>query len=283
LCPRQEDEVYSEQVVLLGGQGIWYRRPSLPSSWQPRSSFGLAERWTLYLCPQSVFKLHPRMDPVFKGVLERDPQVRCAWMRHAMACTRERIVGDRASGDQDGGRVVMVVQGHLVLLEGRRPRWTAVLRERLEAAGVDMSRCVGMVASSHAAQAYISMISVVRAWRRVHFLPRVSAGEEYMQLLRTADVVLHPFPFGGSRTSAEGQSASRPFFTCHTWCRVCLSFIGPCRPTKQRPRFPLRARMASGAGADDACVPRRASVLLLGKPLVVLADNPLLRGRMAAR
>lgn len=42
---------------------------------------------------------------------------------------------------------------------------------------------------------------------RVHFVPRFDAGEKYLQLLAVADVVLHPFPFGGSRTSAEGEAA----------------------------------------------------------------------------
>lgn len=35
-------------------------------------------------------------------------------------------------------------------------------------------------------------------------MARVNAGEKYLQLLHVADVILHPFPFGGSRTSAEG-------------------------------------------------------------------------------
>ena len=68
----------------------------------------------------------------------------------------------------------------LVLLEGRRRRWTSDLRARFVAAGVAMDR--------------------------VHFLPRTAAGDEYLHVLNIADVVLHPFPFGGSRTSAEGEA-----------------------------------------------------------------------------
>lgn len=41
-------------------------------------------------------------------------------------------------------------------------------------------------------------------------MARVNAGEKYLQLLHVADVILHPFPFGGSRTSAEGTLQSCP-------------------------------------------------------------------------
>lgn len=50
---------------------------------------------------------------------------------------------------------------------------------------------------------------------RVHFVPRFDAGEKYLQLLAVADVVLHPFPFGGSRTSAEGEAESEGAGTRH--------------------------------------------------------------------
>jgi hypothetical protein len=45
-------------------------------------------------------------------------------------------------------------------------------------------------------------------------MARVNAGEKYLQLLHVADVILHPFPFGGSRTSAEGtwQSCTHILF-----------------------------------------------------------------------
>ncbi|CAN0540848.1 unnamed protein product, partial [Scytosiphon promiscuus] len=40
----------------------------------------------------------------------------------------------------------------------------------------------------------------------VRILPRTSAGQEFHSLLFAADVVLHPFPFGGSKTAADGIS-----------------------------------------------------------------------------
>lgn len=37
-------------------------------------------------------------------------------------------------------------------------------------------------------------------------VPRTSSGGEFHTLLASADVILHPFPFGGSKTSADGLS-----------------------------------------------------------------------------
>ena len=97
-------EPYTEQVVLLDGQGIWYDQPQLPESWEHRATFGLDDDWTIYLCAQSVFKMHPTMDKVFAHILQRDPQ------------------------------------GHIVFLQGRRKRWTEIFKARLQSGGMDMKR-----------------------------------------------------------------------------------------------------------------------------------------------
>lgn len=74
-CGANQEEPYSEQVVLLDGQGIWYRRPSLPATWEPRSAYGLRQEWHVYMCAQSLFKLHPHMDKAIADILHTDPQV----------------------------------------------------------------------------------------------------------------------------------------------------------------------------------------------------------------
>lgn len=40
--------------------------------------------------------------------------------------------------------------------------------------------------------------------QQVRMLKRTPAGTEFHRLLASADVILHPFPFGGSKTSADG-------------------------------------------------------------------------------
>jgi hypothetical protein len=111
---QQIGDVYSEQVVLLAGQGIWYRRPpptnspllptssmegSRPEEENPlafRRSLGLEDHWTVHMCAQSLFKLHPSFDYVLRDVLLNDPNA------------------------------------HVVLTADRREQWTAAFKVRIE-------------------------------------------------------------------------------------------------------------------------------------------------------
>ena len=166
---------WSEQVVLLDGQGIWYRRPSIPeglpypdrgAAVAARQALGLPEGdWPLLLCPQSVFKLHPHFDSVIRRILE--------------ATTNARVV----------------------FTAGRRQAWTKVLVSRLEKTlGPYKSRCA--------------------------FVPRQMPGT-IANRIAVADVLLHPFPFGGSRTSADGLALGVPVVvrpTTQLRCRMAYSF-----------------------------------------------------------
>lgn len=160
------DEPWTEQVVLIGGQGIWYSRPESPEQQlssanfsiplnlevYDRAYFGLDSAWFLYLCPQSVFKMHPLFDYVFRDIL------------------------------------LVASKGHIVVTGGRRASWTRMYHDRLVAVlGPDLAH-------------------------RLHFISRVSS-EKFLGLLDIADVILHPFPFDGSRTSADGLIAGKPVLT----------------------------------------------------------------------
>lgn len=63
---------YTEQWVGLPGL-IQYPRPALPSAHVTRSQLGLPEDATLYLCPMTLFKIHPDLDACFAKILQRDP------------------------------------------------------------------------------------------------------------------------------------------------------------------------------------------------------------------
>lgn len=163
------DEPYSEQVVLMEGQGIWYLRPDIEGDLVStkmkdlvaaprvfsRADFHLQQEWFLYVLPQSVFKIHPLYDFTLRDILARVPQ------------------------------------GHLVVTGGRRPRWTEIYVNRLRAAlGPELSQ-------------------------RLHVIERVSS-EQFTALLDIADVILHPFPFDGSKTSADALHAHKPIVTLPT-------------------------------------------------------------------
>ena len=63
---------YSEKLILLDGIGTHYRKPLLPTP-ACRADFSLPEQKTLYLCPQSLFKIHPDNDALLAQILARDP------------------------------------------------------------------------------------------------------------------------------------------------------------------------------------------------------------------
>ena len=112
-----QDEPYTEQVVLIEGQGIWYLRPDIKNDLVrtnmkdrlvdvkviARSEFQLQENWFVYLLPQSIFKIHPLYDLVMRDILQRVP--------HA----------------------------HLVVLGGRKPRKEIFLTRLRSVFGVELS------------------------------------------------------------------------------------------------------------------------------------------------
>lgn len=64
---------YSERLVTLPGIGTRYERPRCPDGGR-RADFGLPPDKTLYLFPQSLFKIHPDNDVVLARVLANDPE-----------------------------------------------------------------------------------------------------------------------------------------------------------------------------------------------------------------
>jgi CRISPR-associated protein Csy1 len=63
---------YSERLELLPGLGTHYRMPVLEGS-ASRGELGLPADGTLYLAPQSLFKMHPDNDALIARVLAEDP------------------------------------------------------------------------------------------------------------------------------------------------------------------------------------------------------------------
>ncbi len=166
------EDPYTEQVILLDGQGIWYDSPESVSTEKilkkvnldhrvakqlevTRARFNISDDWFVYFCPQSVFKMHPLFDKVMAEILHRNPH------------------------------------GHIFVTGGRKEEWTKIYMNRLhESLGFELSK-------------------------RLHMIPRVSS-EQFIGLLSIADALLHPFPFDGSRTSADGILAGIPFVTLPT-------------------------------------------------------------------
>jgi predicted O-linked N-acetylglucosamine transferase (SPINDLY family) len=75
--PEHAQDDYSEKLHLIPDAGTlaYYERPApgdvIPLS---RGEAGLPGAAHLYICPQTVFKIHPDFDPILAGILRRDPQ-----------------------------------------------------------------------------------------------------------------------------------------------------------------------------------------------------------------
>lgn len=96
------DRYYSERLVRLDTPVPYVYRPSGPAvppaaaaaGAAARAALGLPADRRLYVCPQSLFKLHPDFDPVLGRILDADPA------------------------------------GEIVLIEGEAPYWADRLRRR---------------------------------------------------------------------------------------------------------------------------------------------------------
>jgi predicted O-linked N-acetylglucosamine transferase (SPINDLY family) len=94
LEPAGAESHYTETLVRLPHLANYYFRPEPSPSTKSWSDFGFDQRSHFYVCPQSLFKLHPQDDAVFARILQQDPLAT------------------------------------IVLIEGLQPTWEQLLRER---------------------------------------------------------------------------------------------------------------------------------------------------------
>jgi CRISPR-associated protein Csy1 len=83
---------YVERLVRLPGLGVSY---SMPAAQPPisRAQLGLPEDRRLYVCAQSLFKVHPDMDDVLAHVLERDPLAVLVFFQSGARRITEQLAG----------------------------------------------------------------------------------------------------------------------------------------------------------------------------------------------
>ena len=70
--PANAQDQYNERLALLPGLGTRYAIPSSAPT-GTRADFGVPDDKTLYLAPQSLFKIHPDNDDLLARVLQEDP------------------------------------------------------------------------------------------------------------------------------------------------------------------------------------------------------------------
>src|SRR5204863_8464277 len=70
--PRDAQEHYGEHLVGLPGLGVSYAMPEMAPPFE-RDKLRLPGDRRIYVCPQSLFKIHPGMDALFAKLLAADP------------------------------------------------------------------------------------------------------------------------------------------------------------------------------------------------------------------
>jgi protein O-GlcNAc transferase len=73
--PPDAQEHYSEKLVQLSDLPTlaYYYTPKVPERTAIPESFGLSGEATLYVCPQTLYKMHPDFDRILRGILIQDP------------------------------------------------------------------------------------------------------------------------------------------------------------------------------------------------------------------
>ncbi len=74
--PQNSEGHYTEQLLMLDTLPAFYQRPEPIDRRLDKAHFGLKNTENLYLCTQSLFKLHPDFDAVLADILTQDPNGR---------------------------------------------------------------------------------------------------------------------------------------------------------------------------------------------------------------
>jgi predicted O-linked N-acetylglucosamine transferase (SPINDLY family) len=86
---------YTEQLIRLKGFPMYCYRPEPPTKAPSRQAFGLSEDVNLYVCVQSLFKVHPDFDKILRDILCRDSQAMLIFFelenRHVTGLLRDRF------------------------------------------------------------------------------------------------------------------------------------------------------------------------------------------------
>lgn len=104
---------YSEELYLLPDLPTlaYYYRPDPPPPLKSRHDFGLLDTDHVYLCPQTLFKVHPEFDEIIGGILRRDPRSVVVFIRGQYDDYTDQLLRRFARTLPDfGGRILMLDQ-----------------------------------------------------------------------------------------------------------------------------------------------------------------------------
>lgn len=82
---------YSEQLVCLESLPVWYQKPQLPPQYLNREALGLPSDKHIYLCPMTLFKIHPEMDLALKQILDEDPEAEIYFFKFKQSLLHQQL------------------------------------------------------------------------------------------------------------------------------------------------------------------------------------------------
>jgi hypothetical protein len=134
---------------------------------------------SMYLCFQNLFKIHPILDNVFMKILQLDRN------------------------------------GHIILQAARDLNKTAKVLSRIQQAVIQKVCYEHVSTRNNYNNTTIDRTSCDEAEQilsRIHFIPRVPS-QTLKTIYSKVDVILHPFPFGGSKTASDAFKSGKPLIT----------------------------------------------------------------------
>ncbi len=96
LEPAGAQDHYTERLINLGTMPCYYLPPMVPDDpASDRERLGFAADDHLYVCPQTLFKLHPAFDAYLVGILDSDPQARLVFIAGPEEATWQQLLCER--------------------------------------------------------------------------------------------------------------------------------------------------------------------------------------------
>ncbi|KAL3787058.1 hypothetical protein HJC23_011742 [Cyclotella cryptica] len=177
------DEHYSEQVVLFEGQAISF----------PETQFHPLQDSALAAGDAISLSNHTSLDKM--RILRRKNAhiYLCFQSVFKIQPSFDHVLADILQADY---------QGHIVLQASRHAHQTSSFDSRIKAVlekrfcNAEFKECPAMK----------------DAYSRVHFIARVTS-DKVLKLMQQSSVILHPFPFGGSKTAFDAINAGIPLVT----------------------------------------------------------------------
>ncbi len=90
--PVDADEHYTEKLVQFDKLPCYYDPPETEKFQLPKSEFGFEETENIYICPQSLQKLHPSFDPFFGDILRNDPNGKIILIRDKSELFNQKLL-----------------------------------------------------------------------------------------------------------------------------------------------------------------------------------------------